>query len=61
MTEENQTPEVQAEVVEAAAEVVATTIDAIEDEAIVTGDVIAVDPYASQAHLPDEQRVWPPA
>jgi hypothetical protein len=23
-------------------------------------DEIYVDPYASQAHLPEEERVWPP-
>lgn len=30
------------------------------EEVIVVGDVIAVDPYASQAHLSDENRIWPP-
>jgi hypothetical protein len=30
------------------------------EEPVVVGDVIAVDPYASQAHLPDENRIWPP-
>lgn len=32
----------------------------IEEEIVVVGDVIAVDPYASQAHLADENRMWPP-
>jgi hypothetical protein len=30
------------------------------EEPVVVGDVIVVDPYASQAHLPDEERTWPP-
>lgn len=30
------------------------------EETVVVGDVIAVNPYASQAHLPDENRIWPP-
>lgn len=27
---------------------------------IVVDDVITVNPYASQTHLPDENRIWPP-
>ena len=30
------------------------------EEAVVVGDVIAVDPYASQAHIAEENRIWPP-
>jgi hypothetical protein len=31
----------------------------VEDPPVV-GDVIVVDPYASQANIPDENRIWPP-
>jgi hypothetical protein len=30
------------------------------EEPVVVGDVIAVDPYASQTHIAEENRIWPP-
>jgi len=43
------------------AQVEETQAQETQAEVVITvGDVIAVNPYASQAHLPDENRIWPP-